>query len=189
MLEKVIVSRVKQKTASLVDWQAVWQTFIPLRGEQCVIIIPADSAEGEALGFTKSAQTRHLSKTGDGTLTIGQLPWDGDVYNISQAIAANEQEINRVSALVGEETVQSQITQAFDKRLFIGTLAEYTSAHNAGLIELGTLVYLTDDDGDSLEAVLVEGVLTPGSLPSLSVDGVLQARSLPTLTNNGTLIF
>ena len=167
----------------------MWQTFIPLRGEQCVIIIPANSTEGEALGFTKSEDVRHVSKTGNGTLAIGDLPWDADSSNVSRAIADNEQEINRVSALVGEETVQSQITQAFDKRIFIGTLAEYTSAHNAGLIESGMIVCLTDDESDSLEALLVEGVLTPGILPSLSVDGVLQARSLPTLTNNGTLIF
>lgn len=147
MLEKVIVSRVKQKIATLAEWQAVWQTFIPLRGEQCVIIIPANSTEGEALGFTKSTDIRHVSKTGDGTSFLGDLPWDADSANVSQALASNEQEINKVSALVGEETVATQITKAFGERFFIGTTAEYKIAYDTGLVTDGMIVFLTDDDG------------------------------------------
>jgi len=163
MLEKVIVSRVKQKMATLAEWQAVWQTFVPLRGEQCVIIIPANSTEGEALGFTRSEDIRHVSKTGDGTSFIGDLPWDADSSNVSQALASNEQEINRVSALVGEETVATQITKAFSEKFFIGTTAEYKTAYDAGLITDGMVVFLTDDDG----------MINSGEMDSSSTSAVL----------------
>ena len=114
MLEKVISTRIKQKMATLSEWNAVWETFTPLEGEQCVIIIPANSSEGEAHGFTKSEYVRHLSKTGNGTQVLRDLPWDGDTSNIFQYLISNESKINEVSALVGTSSVDDQIKSVTD---------------------------------------------------------------------------
>lgn len=146
MLEQIIVTRVKQKMATLSEWQTVWQTFKPLKGEQCIVVIPANSTEGEALGFPKSENIRHVSKTGDGESFLGNLPWDNDITNVSNSIQDNKQELTRIAALVGEETVATQITNAFSERFFVGTTAEYESAREQGLVTDGMIVFLTDDD-------------------------------------------
>lgn len=162
MIEQTLVTRLKQKMATLAEWKTVWETFIPLHGEQCIIVIPANSDDGEALGFTKSDNVRHVSKTGDGTSAIGSLPWDADILNIFQTLRAHESETNRIAALVGEDSVSNQIISAFGQRFFVGTTEEYNTAHDQDLIAVGTIVLLTDDDIGSAEptsSILGRGVL------------------------------
>lgn len=149
MVEKYVTTRVKQKTATLAEWQTMWNTFTPLRGEQCIFIIPAQSEEAVKLGFTLSSSVRHVSKTGDGTTLLASLPWDNDIVNVSQSVVNNETNITRLSALVGEESVATQITTAFDDRLFVGTLEQYNIANSQGLIKIGAIVILTDPEEDN----------------------------------------
>lgn len=148
-MAEYITSRVKLKTGTLSEWKSVWNSFIPLRGEQCVIIIPADSTDGESLGFTKSSEVRHVSKTGDGSSVIGNLPWDSDVTNIYESISTNAQEIGKLAAKIAESV-----------KVFIGTHDEYVAANKSGSISVGTVVMITDDeDSSSTTSVLGEAIL------------------------------
>lgn len=80
MATKTINTRVKQRFATISEWMQVWTSFVPLKGEICKIQIPANA---EVTGLVKSASKRVLTKTGDGTTTLFNLPWDS-------AIVANE---------------------------------------------------------------------------------------------------
>lgn len=60
MATKELNSRIMQKTSTEAEWEAVASTFIPLRGEVCVYFM--------ADGSTKL-------KVGDGTTTVGTLPF------------------------------------------------------------------------------------------------------------------
>ena len=80
MATKTINTRVKQRFATISEWMQVWTSFVPLKGEICKIQIPANA---EVAGLVKSASKRVLTKTGDGTTTLFNLPWDS-------AIVANE---------------------------------------------------------------------------------------------------
>ena len=73
MAEKTIKTRIQERFATLEEWQTVWQTFIPLKGEVCKFQIPANT---EVDGLTTSTKVRVLTKTGDGETPLIRLPWD-----------------------------------------------------------------------------------------------------------------
>lgn len=85
MAEKLITSRVKQRFDTLTNWQAIWETFKPLKGEVCKIQIPADTA---VTGLRTSSSVRVMTKTGDGETTLEKLPWDS-------AIGADETQLSK----------------------------------------------------------------------------------------------
>ena len=85
MAEKFITSRVKQRFDTLSEWQAIWETFKPLKGEICKIQIPANT---EVTGLRTSSSVRVMTKTGDGETTLALLPWDS-------AIGADETQLSK----------------------------------------------------------------------------------------------
>ena len=95
MAEKIIQSRVKQRFATLAEWQATWATFKPLKGEVCKIQIPANTA---VTGLTTSSAVRVMTKTGDGETTLENLPWDS-------ALVANETSLSKGTDATAAKTL------------------------------------------------------------------------------------
>lgn len=62
----VITGRVKTKCATLAQWQPVWQTFVPMKGELVVI---SDGIEGSLPGI----------KVGDGVTSLYSLQYVSDI--------------------------------------------------------------------------------------------------------------
>lgn len=150
-MAEYITSRIKQKTGTIDEWESVWNTFVPLKGEQCVIIIPSNSVTGENYGFRKSSSVRHVSKTGNGTSTVGNLPWDSDIIDIYQTIDKNSTEISKLSAQINTSV-----------KVFIGSYQQYRTANSNGQISVGTLVFLTDEEAapsSSSPAILGTAIL------------------------------
>lgn len=85
MAEKFITSRVKQRFDTLTEWQKVWETFIPLKGEVCKVQIPANTA---VAGLRTSSSVRVMTKTGNGETPLKDLPWDS-------AIGADETQLSK----------------------------------------------------------------------------------------------
>lgn len=77
MAEKIIKTRVKLLCKSFEEWQAIKDTFIPYKGELCIVTIPA--ATGEVI-----EEPATLFKVGDGENTYSKLPYisakAADVY-------------------------------------------------------------------------------------------------------------
>ena len=76
MSTKELNSRIMQKSSTEGEWEAVASTFIPLRGEVCVYFMTD--------GSTKI-------KIGDGTTTVGDLPFvGGDTVDLSAFVTADD---------------------------------------------------------------------------------------------------
>ena len=71
---KVLQTRLKLKIDTLAKWQEVWETFVPLKGEKILFQIPSGTAQTvEGNGITTP---QVISKTGDGSTSLKNLPWD-----------------------------------------------------------------------------------------------------------------
>lgn len=79
-MSKTINSRLKLKYDTLANWTTVANTFIPLRGEMCVVEVPSDDTSG-----TATNPPTIIFKVGDGTTKFANLPWcsgyAADVYS------------------------------------------------------------------------------------------------------------
>lgn len=79
-MSKTITSRLKLKYDVLERWTAVGDTFVPLRGEMCVVEVPSDDTSG-----TATNPPTIVFKVGDGTSKFKDLPWcsgyAADVYS------------------------------------------------------------------------------------------------------------
>lgn len=79
-MSKTINTRLKLKYDTLANWTSVASTFIPLKGEMCVVEIPS----GDTTGTATNPPTI-MFKVGDGTSTFAKLPWcsgrASDVYS------------------------------------------------------------------------------------------------------------
>lgn len=79
-MSKTITSRLKLKYDVLEHWTAVGDTFVPLRGEMCVVEVPSEDTSG-----TATNPPTIVFKVGDGTLKFKDLPWcsgyAADVYS------------------------------------------------------------------------------------------------------------
>lgn len=182
MIEKFVTSRVKQKTATLAEWQTVWNTFIPYKGEQCVFIIPANSSEAEKLGFAKLDSIRHVSKTGDGSTVLQNLPWDGDIVNLASYIAKNSEEIVKLSAAVDELMYKPVTISSLSLSLTSsGTGGTFTKSP----VELGTTVTSVTltwaTNKESLQTATIDGVSVDTSKTSHTFSG-LDLKSTKTYT-------
>ena len=75
---KVLKTRIKSLYKTWAEWQAVENTFIPLKGEICIADIPASSN-------AVTQEPALLIKVGDGVKTFKNLPWlsglSADVHN------------------------------------------------------------------------------------------------------------
>lgn len=79
-MSKTINTRLKLKYDTLANWTTVANTFIPLRGEMCVVEVPSDDTSG-----TATNPPTIIFKVGDGTTKFANLPWcsgyAADVYS------------------------------------------------------------------------------------------------------------
>lgn len=79
-MSKTINTRLKLKYDTLANWTSVASTFIPLKGEMCVVEIPS----GDTTGTATNPPTI-MFKVGNGTSTFANLPWcsgrASDVYS------------------------------------------------------------------------------------------------------------
>ena len=79
-MSKTINTRLKLKYDTLANWTTVANTFIPLRGEMCVVEVPSDDTSG-----TATNPPTIVFKVGDGTTKFANLPWcsgyAADVYS------------------------------------------------------------------------------------------------------------
>ncbi len=77
MAEKIIKTRVKLLFKTFEEWQNIKDTFVPLKGELCIVDIPAST--GEVVN-----EPAVLFKVGDGENTYAKLPYvsakSADVY-------------------------------------------------------------------------------------------------------------
>lgn len=87
MAQKTINTRIQNKFATWAEWQSVWQTFIPLKGEVCKVQIPAGVLVDGLSMISKDI--RVLTKTGDGVHVISHLPWDGGAVDVVTASASS----------------------------------------------------------------------------------------------------
>lgn len=80
---KIIQTRIQQKIDTLANWQKIWGTFIPLKGEKILFQIPSgDPQTTKDNGITPP---QVISKTGNGVIgadgvvtgtVLRDLPWD-----------------------------------------------------------------------------------------------------------------
>ena len=82
--EKVLNTRICLKYDSYANWQLVKDTFIPKKGEVCIVAVPDGTS---VTGVTNPPAI--MMKCGDGTHTFAQLPWTqavaSDVYSWAKA--------------------------------------------------------------------------------------------------------
>lgn len=95
MAEKLITSRVKQRFDTLTEWQKVWETLTPLKGEVCKVQIPVNTA---VTGLGTSSSVRVMTKTGDGETPLKDLPWDS-------AIGADETQLSKGTDVTASATL------------------------------------------------------------------------------------
>lgn len=100
--------RLKQKCDTLVNWQKIWSTFVPLRGEVIVFEVPTGgtAVEGE------NSRPQHITKTGDGSTTLQLLPWDSalaaDVYDWAKASTKPSYTASEVGAVPTTRTINNK---------------------------------------------------------------------------------
>lgn len=82
--EKVLNTRICLKYDSYANWQLVKDSFIPKKGEVCIVAVPDATS---VTGVTNPPAI--MMKCGDGTHTFAQLPWTqavaSDVYSWAKA--------------------------------------------------------------------------------------------------------
>ena len=82
--EKVLNTRICLKYDSYANWQLVKDSFIPKKGEVCIVAVPDGTS---VTGVTNPPAI--MMKCGDGTHTFAQLPWTqavaSDVYSWAKA--------------------------------------------------------------------------------------------------------
>lgn len=133
-MAKTLNVRLQQYFDSLANWNGVYNK-IPLAGEVIVFNI---TSENEIVGATNisvpsAIRTNaiypvHLTKTGDGVLTLAQLPWDGtpDVY--SWAKSATPPVTTIYGSGSGDDTISVTVTGGPDSVEVGATHNEFLSA-------------------------------------------------------------
>lgn len=135
--EKVLNTRICLKYDSYANWQLVKDSFIPKKGEVCIVSIPTDTS---VTGVTNPPAI--MMKCGDGTHTFAQLPWTqavaSDVYSWAKASTKptySAEEItglaNFISGEIQDTDTQYKITKINDYQFKLMSKAkgdaEYTT--------------------------------------------------------------
>ncbi len=96
MATTTLNTRIQLKCDTYSNWQTIADSFVPLSGELCIVIVPPES--GAAV-----QEPTILFKVGDGTKTFGQLLFvsglAADVYDWAKAKAKPEYTANEISGL------------------------------------------------------------------------------------------
>ena len=161
MADKLIKTRLKLKYDTFTNWDKVKTTFVPLKGEVCLVEVPNVGDDG-----VQSAPSV-LMKVGDGTSTYGALEYisarAADVY--SWAKAASKPSYAPAEVGVNET--------AFPGLMKTGTVTGVkmngtTKNPSSGVVDLGTVITAHQDISgkqnktialDGIKATTVEGAL------------------------------
>lgn len=142
MAEQTLKTIVKQRFDTLANWQTVWSTFVPKRGEVCVFEVPTGSNSQPVNGSVSVPQ--HITKTGDGTTTLENLPWDSalaaDVY--AWAKAATKPTYTKSEVGLGNVTNESKATM-FTSPTFTGTPTAPTATAGTNTTQIATTAFVT----------------------------------------------
>ena len=138
MAEKLIKTRLKLKYDTFTNWEKVKTTFVPLKGEVCLVEVPNVGDDG-----VQSAPSV-LMKVGDGTSTYGALEYisarAADVY--SWAKASSKPSYTPAEVGVNET--------AFPGLMKTGTVTGVkingtTKNPSSGVVDLGTVITAHQD--------------------------------------------
>lgn len=107
--EKVLNTRICLKYDSYANWQLVKDSFIPKKGEVCIVAVPDGTS---VTGVTNPPAI--MMKCGDGTHTFAQLPWTqavaSDVYSWAKASTKPTYEATEITGLADYISGQIQDT-------------------------------------------------------------------------------
>lgn len=161
MADKLIKTRLKLKYDTFTNWDKVKTTFVPLKGEVCLVEVPNVGDDG-----VQSAPSV-LMKVGDGTSTYGALEYisarAADVYSWAKASSKPTYKASEVGV---NET-------AFPGLMKTGTVTGVkmngtTKNPSGGVVDLGTVITAHQDISgkqnktialDGIKATTVEGAL------------------------------
>ena len=161
MADKLIKTRLKLKYDTFTNWDKVKTTFVPLKGEVCLVEVPNVGDDG-----VQSAPSV-LMKVGDGTSTYGALEYisarAADVYSWAKAASKPSYKASEVGV---NET-------AFPGLMKTGTVTGVkmngtTKNPSGGVVDLGTVITAHQDISgkqnktialDGIKATTVEGAL------------------------------
>lgn len=73
--KKIFNTRVQLKYSTWNEWQAKEDSFIPLKGEICIVAVPQDQKPSVSIDEKTQTPPAILFKVGDGVSTLKQLPW------------------------------------------------------------------------------------------------------------------
>lgn len=142
MAEKTLKTVIKQRFDTLANWQKIWADFVPLRGEVCVFEVPTGAASQPVNGSVSVPQ--HITKTGDGSTTLQNLPWDSalaaDVY--AWAKAATKPTYTKSEVGLGNVTNESKATM-FTSPAFTGTPTAPTADAGTNSTQVATTAFVT----------------------------------------------
>ena len=152
MAEKLIKTRLKLKYDTFTNWDKVKTTFVPLKGEVCLVEVPNVGDDG-----VQSAPSV-LMKVGDGTSTYGDLEYisarAADVYSWAKAST-------KPTYTPGEVGVNETAFPGLNKT---GTVTGVkmngtTKNPSSGVVDLGTVITAHQDiSGKQNKAVSLTGI-------------------------------
>lgn len=152
MAEKLIKTRLKLKYDTFTNWDKVKTTFVPLKGEVCLVEVPNVGDDG-----VQSAPSV-LMKVGDGTSTYGALEYisarAADVYSWAKASSKPTYGPDEVG--VNDKT--------FPGLMKTGTVTGVkmngtTKNPSSGVVDLGTVITAHQDiSGKQNKAISLDGI-------------------------------
>lgn len=148
----VVTGRVKTKCATYAQWQPVWQTFIPMKGELVVI---SDGVEGLP-GI----------KVGDGIKSLYLLPYVSDVRFedlVTVAWTGNYNDLNHKPD-ADDIPYDEQAHQSYTGTDNVGDAIEYLDH------ELSTKASIHDLPTKTSDLINDSGFITDGDIPSKTSD-------------------
>ena len=163
-MPKILNSRIQNKFATISEWSTVWETFKPLKGEIIKIHIPANTTVS---GLDKSTSDRTMTKTGDGTTTLINLPWDS-------AVVSNETQLSKGSDKTSTKTLThgGTFTAVVDTTVSGHQITDVTKtftmpSETAISVDQGTATQVTPAHGGTV--TVVSGVTKGDSSHNLDI--------------------
>lgn len=101
----------------------------------------------------------------------GVTPWNNLSYSGGSGSSIIDKSLS-ISGAAADAKVTGDALKELDDKMFTGTLAEYQVAYNAGLIQVGTIVNIIDDnDNETDPSEDVDIIVTELPEPSVSYRG------------------
>lgn len=165
MAQKIILTKIKQRFDTLANWQSVWTTLTPEAGEICIFKIPANTSVD---GLPQSNVVRHISKTGDGSTTLKNLPWDSSLSLSTISVETSDDNVVNLNSTNGTNSATISASHA-EKGPSAGytsgnTITSITGAGTSGTIKIPQI---TVDKYGHVNSASDEDVTI--TLPSLNV--------------------